>query len=322
MSARLTYSRQVVLVSALLTAIALLFGLSAPAAADGTGYTFIGKQVYPESLATDRHYVYATSLADGTVYRGKLSGSTLSPFLPGGANGRTTATGIKSTGTRLLVAGAATGRLYVYDARSGARVATYTVPNAGQPTYLNDEIVTANGDVYVTDSLRPVIYRIPAAEVNAPATGAERTLRTAITLPTESYTAGYNANGIVASPDGQTLLVVYYTSGALYRVDVQTGTTTQVKLDRPLLNGDGLLLLGHTLYAARNFDNLIVTLRISSDLTTATTLAERTYSGADVPTSLAFSHGRLLILNSQFDTFIKHAPQTSQTFTISSVPLY
>jgi hypothetical protein len=310
-------------------AAVLVPGAAGPVAAASTatrcghrgGYVIEGRQVFPEGVAADRRHVYATSKADGTVYRGLACGSSLQPFLAGGRDGRTTATGIKSTGRRVLVAGAETGRFYVYEARGGALVATYTVPDPEQATFLNDEVVSPTGDVYITDSFRPVIYRIPAAEVNAPPTGAVRTLRSAISLPADTYTEGFNANGIVATIGATALLVVYSNTGALYRVDLDTGVTQQVHLDRPLVNGDGLQLLGHTLYAARNFDNLVVTVRLSFDETRGTTLAERSYPGADVPTTLALSRGRLLAVNSQFDTLFNGAPQTSQAFTISSLPL-
>ena len=286
-------------------------------------YVIEGEQVFPEGITTDRRYVYATSKADGTVYRGRLGSESLQPFLPAGQDGLTTATGIKSTGRHLLVAGAETGRFFVYGARDGQLVARYVVPNPGEPTFLNDVVVTRGGDVYITDSLRPAIYRIPAEELDtaSSADGAERTLQTGATLPADSYTQGFNANGIVATPDGRALLVVYTNSGALYRVDLRTGTTAVAQLDRPLLNGDGLELRGHTLYVARNVDNLITTVRLSGDYTAGATIAERSYPGADVPTTLALSRGRLLVVNSQFDTLFFGAPQTSETFTISSIPL-
>ncbi len=308
-------------------AAVLLLAIPDPAGASSwrdrgeTGYVIEGEQVFPEGVAADRRYVYATSKADGTVYRGRARESVLRPFLPAGQDGRTTATGIKSTGSRLVVAGAETGRTYVYDARDGALVAVYTVPDPEQPTFVNDAVVARNGDVYVTDSLRPVIYRIPAAEVQAPATGTMRTLQPAIALPADSYGEGFNANGIVATRDGDALLVVYSNSGALYRVDLATGATRQVDLDRPLVNGDGLELRGRTLYAARNFDNLVSTVRLSRDQTRGLTVDERTYPGADTPTTLALRRGELLVVNSQFDTFFGGAPQTSPTFTISTVPL-
>jgi len=82
---------------------------------DDTGYaiTLNGSQAFPESVAADDHYVYATSIADGTVYRGSTGARTLEPFLRGGQDGRTSATGIKIAGDRLLVAGFLTGRFFI-----------------------------------------------------------------------------------------------------------------------------------------------------------------------------------------------------------------
>lgn len=143
-------------------------------------------------------YVYTGSIDDGAVYRGRVGAKTLEPFLPGGQDGRTQATGIKIDGDRLLVAGAFTGRFFVYT-DTGKLVSSYTVPNTGEKTLVNDAAVAPDGDVYLTDSFRPVVYRIPAAEVHAPATGTHRTLKVVYRLP--DYVAGQsNGNGITTAP--------------------------------------------------------------------------------------------------------------------------
>lgn len=284
-------------------------------------YTLQGEEIFPEGVATGGRYVYATSLVDGTVYRGRRDDSTLRPWLPGGADGRTAAAGIKATRTRVLVTVPFTGQHQVYDARSGDLLVTHTVPDPETPTIVNDQVIAPNGDVYVTDSTRPVVYRIPATEVRSAELGVERTLEPVFELPADSYVDGFNANGIVATDDGTTLLVVNSASGALYRIDIATGTTTFVSLDRPLLNGDGLLLRGRTLYAARNFDNLITEVRLSKDYTTGVTVAERTYPGADVPATIAFDRGDLLAVNAQFDTLFLGTPLTSPQFTVSRIDL-
>ncbi len=298
-------------------------GVTPSAAADRVddSYTIVinGRQVFPESIAADDRYVYTTSMADGTIYRGRPGARTLDPFLPGGQDGRTSATGIKITGDRLLVAGSLTGRFFVY-ADTGELVSVYTLADPGGPTLVNDAAVTPNGDVYITDSFRPVVYRIPAVEVNAPATGAHRTLAVAYHLP--DYVAGQsNGNGIVASPDGKFLIVGYWYSGALYRLTLATGEIR--KIDAPLLHSaDGMVLRGNTLYMARPENNAIATLQLSSDYAQANVVSERTYPGADVPTGIAVSGDRLLVTNSQFDTYLYHAPLTSPVFTLESLPLH
>ena len=287
---------------------------------DDTGYaiTLHGSQAFPESVAADDHYIYATSIADGTVYRGRCGAKTLEPFLPGGQDGRTSATGIKVAGNRLLVAGFLTGRFFVYSS-TGELVSVYTVADPGQPTLVNDAAVTSNGDVYVTDSYRAVVYRIPAAEVNAPATGGHRTLEVAYSLP--DYVAGEsNGNGIVATPDGKSLIVGYWHGGALYRLTLATGEVVKIAAP-PLPSADGIVLRGNILYLARSENNEVDVLQVSSDATQATVVSKRTYPGADTTTGVAVSGDRLLVTNSQMDTFLFNTPLTSPIFTLESLPL-
>ena len=222
--------------------------------------TIDGGNAYPESIAAGDHYIYTGSIDDGTVYRGRLGAKTLEPFLPGGQDGRTQVTGMKIDGDRLLIAGAFTGRFFIYT-DTGKLVASYTVPDTGTSTLVNDEAVASNGDVYITDSFRSVLYRIPAAEVNAPATGAHRTLQVFHQLP--DYVAGQsNGNGIVATPDGRSLIIGYWYSGALYRLTLATGEIR--KIDAPALtSADGIARRGNTLYIARSVDNEVATVRLS-----------------------------------------------------------
>ncbi|MBA8923797.1 sugar lactone lactonase YvrE [Kutzneria viridogrisea] len=285
----------------------------------GYPITINGRNAFPESVAADNHYVYTASIADGTVYRGRVGARTLDPFLPGGQDGRTQATGVKITGDRLLVAGAFTGRFFVY-ADNGKLVASYTVPDTGEPTLVNDGAVTPDGDVYITDSFRAVVYRIPAAAVHAPATGAQRTLEVAYHLP--DYVAGKsNGNGIVAAPNGKSLIIGYWYSGALYRLTLATGEVRKITAP-PLTSADGIARRGNTLYVARSVNNEIATVRLSEDDTQASIVSERTYPGADTTTGVAVSGDRLLVTNSQMDTYLDGAPLTSPVFTLESLPLH
>ena len=325
-SAHATRRRSLAVLTALTATSAALASLTLPASAapahgHGAGayaITVDGSRAFPESVAADRHYVYTGSIADGTVYRGRPGSRTLEPFLPGGQDGRTQATGIKTTGNRLLVAGAFTGRFFVYTS-AGRLVSSYTVPATGEPTLVNDETVTPDGDVYVTDSFRAVVYRIPAAEVNSPATGARRTLQVAYHLP--DYVADQsNGNGIVTTPDGTSLIIGYWYSGALYRLTLATGEVRRIAAPA-LASADGITRQGNTLYIARSTNNEVDTVRLSDDATRASVVSTRTYPGADTTTGVAVSRGRLLVSNSQMDTYLYGDPQTSPVFTLESLPL-
>ncbi len=197
---------------------------------------------------------------------------------------------------------------------------TRTGPDTGEKTLVNDEAVAPNGDVYLTDSLRAVVYRIPAAEVNAPATGAHRTLEVAYHLP--DYVAGQsNGNGIVTTPDGKSLIIGYWYSGALYRLTLATGDIRKIDAP-PLTSDDGIARQGNTLYVDRSVNNEIATVQLSGDDTTATVVSERTYPGAHTTTGVTVSGDRLLVTNSQMDNYLYGAPLTSPVFTLENLPLH
>ncbi|MFD9863700.1 SMP-30/gluconolactonase/LRE family protein [Streptomyces alboflavus] len=310
----------------LTAASAALVALTTPATAapshrapaDAYAITVHGSRAYPESVTTDRRYVYTASIADGTVYRGRLGSKTLAPFLPGGQDGRTQAAGVKTTGNRLLVAGAFTGRFFVYT-KTGRLVASYTVPDSGGKTLVNDATITPDGDVYITDSFRAVVYRIPAAEVHAPATGSHRVLKVAHHLP--DYVEGQsNGNGIVTSPDGKSLIIGYWYSGGLYRLTLSTGEVRKIAAP-PLHSADGIVRKGNTLYIARSENNQVDTVRLSRHATRATLVSTRTYPGADTTTAVALSGHRMLVTNSQMDSYLAQLPPTSPVFTLESLPL-
>ncbi|GAA1925191.1 SMP-30/gluconolactonase/LRE family protein [Streptantibioticus ferralitis] len=316
--------RSLLTITATSTALAAL-ALPATAAAthdrDDSGYTITinGSNAYPESITADDHYIYTGSIDDGTVYRGRLGSKRLDPFLPGGQDGRTQVTGVKVTGNRLLLAGAFTGQFFIYTT-AGKLVSSYTVPDTGEKTLVNDEAIAPNGDVYITDSFRAVVYRIPADEVNAPATGTHRTLQVAYQLP--DYVAGTsNSNGIVATPDGKSLIIGYWYSGALYRLTLATGEVR--KIDAPALtSADGIVQRGQTLYIARSVNNEVATVRLSDDDTQATVISERTYPGADTTTGVTVSGDRLLVTNSQMNNYLYGAPLESSVFTVEDLPLH
>ncbi len=89
-------------------------------------YPLPGEEVFPEGIALDAatgdFFVGAT--LDGTIFSSNVSqpGVGASVFSEGGADGRTTAIGMKTDGAgRLYVAGGDKGQMFVYDTTTGAR---------------------------------------------------------------------------------------------------------------------------------------------------------------------------------------------------------
>ena len=274
-----------------------------------TTYTIPGDSVFPEGIGFDgRKSFYVSSTGDGTIFKGTAGKRrALQPFLPGGQDGRTTAVGVKATRSRIHVAGGATGNIWIYDARTRALVRRYETGAGG---FLNDLAVTRDGDVYVTDSMRPILWRIDGDSGEI-----ERFLALG---PDEGYQGtGFKWNGIVATPNGRTLIAVHSGRGELYRVDVGQKSVSKVDTGgADLTNGDGLVLNGDKLYVVRNQNERIVEMRLNGGLTRARQRRSFTDPSFMFPTTAALAKGRLLVVNSQFD---KRGGTPDLPFTVSSV---
>jgi Cu-Zn family superoxide dismutase len=280
-----------------LAAAALLAPQAAPAKGRSVpAYTLPGDQVFPEGVAVDSRRYYVGSTTDGTILSGGLRGRSAGVLLPGGTDGRTTAIGLKVDSNRLYVAGGATGSVWVYDLITRTLIRRFDTGTGG---FLNDLTITTRGDAYVTDSRRPFLYRIGAADVRA-GTGDAVGLEPFATYP--GFQSGaLNANGIVASGE-RTLLYVQSATGKLFRLDVPTRTIQAVDLGgADLSNGDGLVLKGRRLYVVRNQQGVVVKLRLSGDLREAEVVSVTRDPGFRFPTTAALAGGRLLVVNSQFD---------------------
>ena len=259
----------------------------------------------PEGISTGRGTsFYVGSLVDGAIYRGDLRTGQGTVFIPGVAGRAATGTEVDDR-NRLFVAGGATGTGRVYDAGSGRLLAEYqfAAPNAG---FVNDVVVTKDA-AYFTDSRNPVLYVVPLER-----RGAFGEVRSLPLTGAIVYGAGNNANGIEASRDGRTLLVVQSNTGLLFAVPATTGVAEPVDLHgASLLNGDGLLLRGSTLFVVRNRDNRIVQIDLDRSLRSGSVVDELTNPNFDVPTTVAPFGRNLYAVNARFG--IEMTPDTTYT---------
>jgi outer membrane protein assembly factor BamB len=238
---------------------------------------------------------YVGSIPTGAVYAGSLRTGT-GKILVAGASGRA-ATGLKYDHGRLWVSGAATGKAFVYDARTGSLIRQYQLATGSGATFVNDVVVT-NRAAYFTDSNRGVIYRV--------ALSANGTPGEATTIPLTGdfqLVSGFNLNGIASTADGRTLVSVQSATGALFAIDPSTGATRRIDLGgASLTNGDGLLLLGRTLYVVQNRDNRIAVVSLSPDLSRGTITRTITDPAFDVPTTIGRFGNSLYAVNARFGT--------------------
>jgi hypothetical protein len=237
---------------------------------------------------------YVGSLADGAIVRVNVRSGSVDPFAPGAEGRVTVGLDYEDGAHRLWAAGGPTGEVRAYDARTGEVLETYTFA-AG---FLNDVAVTEDA-VYVTDSILQQLIVIPLPEDGSVPDPAD-----AFTLPLTGdleYIDGFNVNGIVAS-DGW-LILVQSNTGLLFRVDPTTGDTETIDLGGQSVSaGDGLELVGSTLYVVRNQLGEVLEIRLADDLLSGTVVETLEPAGVDVPTTAAFIAGRLWLVNARFGT--------------------
>lgn len=250
----------------------------------------------PEGIAGGRGTTfYVGSLANGGLYRGDLATGAGDVVNPGEAGATTVGLAVDRH-ERVFAAGGRTGQARVFDGRTGELLTVYQLTTA--TAFVND-VVVAGDSAWFTDSVNPVLYRVPLD------------LGPAQTVPLTgdlAYTTGFNVNGIDATPDGDTLVLVQSNTGRLFTADA-SGVTAAIDLDgETVRNGDGILLDGRTLYVLQNRDNRLAVVELSPDLSTGEVVARVGHAGFDVPTTLDRFGSRLYAVNARFGT-----PPTAET---------
>ena len=270
-----------------------------------TSYTIPGDKTYPEGIARQQHtpYFYVGSTSDGTIYRGDIHQGATKVFLPGGEDGRVSVAGMKTDSSgRLVVAGGATGKVFVYDTRT--RALLHVFDTGRSDVFLNDVALAPNGDAYISDSIHPALWHITAAELKSKR--VDQPLRVGVDLTNSPmvYDAGFNGNGLVVTGDGRYVLLADYNDYAFYRVDLRTHQVVPIDLGGAKgISGDGLLLRGHTLTAVTELDNpdgQIAVLKLNGDYTKAHVVSVEHGHGMHSPSTAAFDGHDLLVVNFQF----------------------
>ncbi|GAB2751863.1 SMP-30/gluconolactonase/LRE family protein [Streptomyces bullii] len=254
-------------------------------------------------------YAYLGSRADGAVYRTDLrtgEGRILHAGAPG-----LTSIGLKLDRDGLLyVAGGGGGTTRVIDSRTGRLLTTHRL-TAPTGHFVND-VVLLGDRAWFTDSWDAVLYGVPRGRG-----GQVRTLP--LTGDWTQLPDVINANGLVGTPDGRGLIVVKSTPGELYHVRLRTGHATRISLvgAADVVNGDGLVRVGRTLYVVQNRLNKVTVFDLDAEVTTATLRRTITDPRFDVPATAARFGDRLYLVNARFTS-----PQTPKTtFNAVAVPL-
>jgi sugar lactone lactonase YvrE len=268
----------------------------------------------PEGIATgDGHTFFVGSLANGAIYRIDLITGEGTIVIEG-QTGRV-AVGLKydSRSLLLFVAGGPTGKAFIYDTATGTLKAEIQL-TAPPTTFINDVVITKDA-AYFTDSMRPVLYKIPLADDGTPISATSQEVPLGGEF--EFIPGAFNANGIDAVPNGSLLIIVNSTTGDLYTVDPATGDATRINLgDGSVSSGDGILLQGKTLYVVQNFLNQIAVVELSNDFSSGEIVDLITSTSFRVPTTIAAFGKALYVVNARFDT----PPTPTTDYDVVRVP--
>lgn len=288
--------------SAVVGALALVVTAAAAAANTFPDVIQLPTGWRPEGIeAGKEHTLYVGSIPTGAVRQiDAKTGESFTLVQP--TTGRA-ATGLEydKKNERLFVSGAGTGAAYVYDAETGAPIADYQLTTQAN-TFINDNVLTSDS-VYFTDSRQPQIYRLPLGQHGELPAGSE--------VQTIPLSGDYvhdgdppntnNLNGVVATANGKWLIAVQSSTALLLRIDPDTGVANTIELTGgDVMNGDGLLLEGQTLYVVQNFLNRVEVIHLSADFGSGTVVGLLTDPDFNVPTTIDKLNGRLYLPNAKF----------------------
>jgi sugar lactone lactonase YvrE len=305
--------------AALLAAPVLGAGLAYADGVSAQGITFTAEQAYPEGITWHpaQKVFFISSVHTGTIGKVNLQG-VYTPFIQDEKLIASVGLTFDAKRNLLWVAigdlGASTrsseatayklAAVAAYDATTGERRAYHDLSNLVQGGHLaNDLTVDAAGNVYITDSFSPVIYRV------------DNKGQASVFAQSDLFKGeGFNLNGIVAHPDGY-LLVNKYNSGEIFRISTRNGADIQrVKLPEAVKGADGMLLRDKNhLVVVQNAGNDQVAEFTSKDGWKSATLQPARKTAYSFPTTAAQVGKNIYVVNSRLDTLLtKDAPKVSE----------
>lgn len=292
-----------------------LWGGAAFAAGD---ISFHAEQAYPEGIAwsPQQKVFFVSSVRHGVVGKVTAEGR-YTPFIHDEKIVSSVGLQFDSKRNLLWVAigdpGASTrssaatqGKLAAvaaYDAATGERRAYHDLGSLTEGAHFaNDLALDPAGNVYVTDSFSPVIYRIDT-----------RGVATVFARSELFKGEGFNLNGLVYHPDGY-LLAGKHNSGEIFRVSISNPAQIhRVSLSEALPGADGLVLRARDrLTVVQNSGADRVLDIVSTDGWETATLQAGRKTAQSFPSTAVLAGKDLYVLNSRLDTlFSKDAPKVS-----------
>jgi outer membrane protein assembly factor BamB len=211
---------------------------------------------FPEGFAIGKGTTAYNGSIDGSIYKVNLrngEGEILVPADDPFVGCTKLGMRVDRRSNNLIVAGCEVGNALVYDADTGEPIMEYQLDDSGGSA-INDLAITQD-TVYFTDFYQPFIYSLPLSKNGRIPEDADAS--TAIPLIGDfencDNEGGIFANGIVATPDGNTLIIGHSGCSKIFKVDPTTGDSDEIIIDPPLLG----LLDGSFLDGIVSYDGLL-----------------------------------------------------------------
>ena len=212
--------------------------------------TIAGKNIFPEGIAYDkaRNSLLLSSYGNGDIYSYNLSSDQLKVLISDALLVGPEALSIDRQKNILYVANGDAGvslkssqkttnihsGIAVYDLNTNKRIKYVGLASLSKDslTIANGLCLDSKGDIYVTDSYRPVVYKVN-----------HKTFEKEIFVEDERFSGhSFNLNGITYHPDGY-LLALQMGSGKIYKIELTTKKITEVGSNASFVGADGILLI-------------------------------------------------------------------------------
>jgi len=230
----------------------------------------------------------------------------------------------------LFVAGCIRGDAYVFDADSGEEIMKYQLDDSGF-SVINDIAITRDA-VYFTDFGQAFIYRLPLSKNGQIPENADAATAIPLTgdFVDEAVTGAdccfAYANGIVATPNGKTLIIGHSGIAKLFRVDPGTGHSDEIIVDSPLGSGfrflDGIILHDGVLFILSPGDTIpedrVFVVALGEDMLTGNFMGAISDSDMDGVASGAMHGDSLYVNNARYGDF----PGLPTEYWVTKVNIY
>ncbi len=229
----------------------------------------------------------------------------------------------------LIVAGCQQGDAYVFDADDGTEIMKFQLDDSGS-SIINDLAITRDA-VYFTDFGQPFLYRLPLSRNGQVPSASDAATQIPLSgdFNDGDFLIPRFANGIVATPDGNTLIVGNSGTSKIFNVDPDTGYAQEIIVDPPLLGiPDGSFLDGIVMYDGRLYilspgifapgTDLVQVVELSDDLLTGTLVGTIADPDMDGVASGAMLGDRLYVNNARYSVF----PMPDTEYWVTRINIY